>query len=241
MPPAAIPPITLWAMPTAGLTEADVARWIPVLDDTERARVARLAIPRTRIEYVAAHALTRGLLAAATGRAPTAFHYAIGVKGKPSALVDGRLLDLHFNASHTDGLVAVAVSPHGALGIDVEAIDRSVDLAVANRYFFGAEARWLDSLPSDRRLEGFLRLWTLKEAYIKATGLGLSQPLDEFWFDVAPPAIRFTPAIDDDERDWRFHQRVLADRFLVAAGWRWSDGDDPALTVTVKDPKDLSF
>ena len=98
MTPAATPPVTLWAMPTAGLTEADVARWMPILDDAERARVARLAIPRTRVEYIAAHALIRALLSAETGEAPTAFRYAFGIKGKPSALVDGRPLALHFNA-----------------------------------------------------------------------------------------------------------------------------------------------
>jgi 4'-phosphopantetheinyl transferase len=239
MTPASIPPVRLWAMPTAELTEDDVAAWLDVLDDTERSRVARLAIPRTRIEYASAHALTRAMLSAASGEAPTAFRYEIGFKGKPRAFIGDRPLDLHFNISHTDGLVAVAVSRHCELGIDVEAVDRSVDLAVADRYFFGAEADWLAVQPRDRQLESFLRLWTLKEAYIKATGRGLSQPLDEFWFDVDPPRIRFTPAIDDDERAWRFHQRVLADRFMVSAGWRSAGGVDLGLVVEMKRSAEL--
>lgn len=241
MTPTATPSVTLWAMPTVGLAEVDVARWTAVLDDTERARVARLAIPRTRIEYVAAHALTRAMLSEATGEKPRAFRYEAGFKGKPIAFIGDRPLDLHFNVSHTNGLVAVAASHHFELGIDVEAVDRGVDLAVADRYFFGSEADWLARQPSDRQLECFLRLWTLKEAYIKATGRGLSQPLNEFWFDVDPPRIRFTSAIDDDERAWRFHQWVLANRFLVSAGWRNAGNADPVLTIEMKRPAELRF
>ena len=130
------------------------------------------------------------------------------------------------------------------VGVDAEAIDRNVNLAVADRYFFGAEGSWLAGLPPAGRAEGFLRLWTLKEAYIKATGRGLSQPLDEFWFEIDPPRIRFTPAIADDEGAWRFDQRVLAGRFLVAVGWRagcGDGGDDGLPEVALLEPEDLSF
>lgn len=235
------PTVRLWAMPVGGLTEADVAAWRDVLDDDERARAARFAVARNRVEYIAAHALARALLSAETGEPPRAFRYRAGDKGKPAALCDGRRLDVHFNLSHTGGLVAVAATCGIELGLDVEAIDRKVELAVADRYFFGAEARWLATLEPERRPEGFLRLWTLKEAYIKATGRGLSQALDEFWFDVDPPRIRFTPAIADDEAAWHFHQQVLEGRFLAAVGWRTGAAVEPELVVETFRPQDLSF
>lgn len=234
-------PVRLWTMPIGGLDEADVAPWLDVLDGEELARVRRLKVASNRVEYVAAHALTRAMLAELTGEAPPAFRYQPGPKGKPVALCDGRRLALHFNLSHTRGMVAVAASPALELGLDTEAIDRKVNLAVADRHFFGAEADWLHGLEPQRRTEGFLRLWTLKEAYIKATGRGLSQPLDEFWFDVDPPRIRFTPAIADDERHWRFHQLVVAGRYLAAVGWRAGDGAGPPLAVEEKAPGDLAF
>lgn len=233
--------VRLWAMPVGNLGETDVARWRDVLDDDERARAARFAFEHNRVEYVAAHALTRRLLAEVTGEPPTAFRYQAGDRGKPVALCDGRLLRVHFNLSHTAGLVAVAAAVETELGVDVEAVDRTVELAVADRYFFGVEARWLDTLDPARRTEGFLRLWTLKEAYIKATGRGLSQALDEFWFEVDPPRIRFTPAIADDEAAWRFHQLVLAERFLVAVGWRTAQGEEPTLSIRTLEPADLTF
>lgn len=238
---AEAPTVRLWAMPVGGLTEADVAAWREVLDDDELTRVARFAFERNRVEYTAAHALTRKLLSAETGEPADAFRYHAGDKGKPAALCDGRGVDVHFNLSHTGGLVAVAAAHGLELGLDVEAMDRKVELAVADRYFFGAEAAWLSGLPSESRAEGFLRLWTLKEAYIKATGRGLSQALDEFWFDVDPPRIRFTPAIADDEAAWRFHQLVLADRFLVAVGWRTAQGEEPTLSIRTLEPADLTF
>jgi len=236
-----VPTVRVWAMPVGGLGEADVAGWRAVLDDTERARAARFAFERNRVEYIAAHALTRMLLSAETGQEPTAFRYVAGDKGKPAALCDGRRLAVHLNLSHTGGMVAVAAAHDLELGLDVEAVDRKVELAVADRYFFGAEADWLSTLEPARRTDGFLRLWTLKEAYIKATGRGLSQSLDEFWFEVEPPHIRFTSAIADDETGWRFHQQVLAERFLVAVGWRNGDGPEPTLAVETLQPVDLTF
>lgn len=236
-----MPTVRLWAMPVTGLAEADVLHWTRVLDDAERSRMACFAIERNRVEYVAAHALTRALLGRMTGLPAPAFGFRAGERGKPVALCDGRPLDVRFNLSHTAGMVAVAAVIGPELGVDVEAVDRKVDLAVADRYFFGAEARWLASLEPDRQQEGFLRLWTLKEAYIKATGQGMSQALDEFWFEVDPPRIRFTAAIDDDAAAWRFHQHVLADGFVLAAGWRAGGGVDPGLAVETLDPAELTF
>lgn len=235
------PTVRLWAMPVAGLSEVDLSNWRAVLDDAERSRMARFAFERSRVEYVAAHALTRALLSRMTGFPPQAFGFSAGERGKPIALCGGRPLDVQFNLSHTDGMVAVAAVSGPAVGIDVEAVDRKVDLAVADRYFFGAEAGWLAGLQPDRQPEAFLRLWTLKEAYIKATGQGLSQALDEFWFEVDPPRIRFTAAIADDDGAWRFHQRMLAGRYLVAVGWRSGEGAEPGLAVETLDPAALTF
>ncbi len=136
-------------MPVDGLGEADVAGWRDVLDDRERARNARIAFERNRVEYVAAHALTRRMLADETGQPPEVFRYEAGAKGKPAALCDGGRLPVRFNLSHTGGMVAVAVARDLELGLDVEAVDRKVDLGVAGRYFFGAEADWL-STPGPR-------------------------------------------------------------------------------------------
>src|SRR3546814_11834239 len=116
------------------------------------------------------------LLCAVTGEPPRAFRYQAGDKGKPVALCDGRRLDVHFNLSHSNGIVAVAATHGVEIGVDTEPVARKVDLAVADRYFFGAEARLLAGLHPSRPTQGFLRPWTLKAAYIQATRRGLSEP-----------------------------------------------------------------
>jgi 4'-phosphopantetheinyl transferase len=222
-----------------GLEEASVSPWASVLNESERARAARFVFPRNRVEYVAAHVLARRALAAATGYPAAEFHFEAGVHGKPVARIGDTAAGTHFNLSHSRGMVAVAVAPFEH-GLDVEPLDRSVNLSIAGRYFCPEEIAWLGGLPQERQGEGFLRLWTLKEAFIKATGLGLSQELDSFWFEVFPPAIRFKAAIADDPASWRFEQRDLEGRFMAAVGFRLPPGPAPEVTWWQVEPAALS-
>ena len=221
------------------LQEPDVEPWKAVLDDAERARAARFVPVRSRVEFVAAHALARAALAAATGQSAVAFRFEPGAHGKPTARIGGAPAGVHFNLSHTRGLVAVAVAPFEH-GLDVEPLDRAVNLGVAGHYFCPEEIAWLDSLPEAGRPEGFLRLWTLKEAFIKATGLGLSQGLDTFWFQVFPPAIRFKQPAAGDPADWRFDQRAIDGGFLAATGFHDPDGRAPTIEWKTMSPAALA-
>ena len=161
---------------------------------------------------------------------------------------------LTFNLSHTDGLVGLATLsvPGRRLGFDVEPADRSVNLDVADRFFRSEETTWLRSLPEAGRPEGFLRLWTLKEAFIKATGEGLVRDLASFWFRVPEATISFIPAADaatagasppegspeqavDQPAEWQFEQRVVAGAFLAAVGLHRPAGShQPATWINVE-------
>ncbi len=225
-------------MRVEGLDEPAVEPWAAVLDESERARAARFVFPRNRVEYTAAHVLVRRALAATTGHPAAAFRFEAGAHGKPTAWIGGTMAGVHFNLSHTRGMVAVAVAPFEH-GLDVEPLDRTVNLSIAGRYFCPEEIAWLGGLPEERRGEGFLRLWTLKEAFIKATGLGLSQELDGFWFQVFPPAIRFKD-IADNPAAWRFEQRDLDGKFMAAVGFRAPPGQAPLVTWWQVEPDALS-
>ncbi len=225
-------------MRVEGLDEPAVEPWAAVLDESERARAARFVFPRNRVEYTAAHVLVRRALAATTGHPAAAFRFEAGAHGKPTAWIGGTMAGVHFNLSHTRGMVAVAVAPFEH-GLDVEPLDRTVNLSIAGRYFCPKEIAWLGGLPEERRGEGFLRLWTLKEAFIKATGLGLSQELDGFWFQVFPPAIRFKD-IADNPAAWRFEQRDLDGKFMAAVGFRAPPGQAPLVTWWQVEPDALS-
>ena len=94
----------------------------------------------------------------------------------------GRLPDLRFNISHTDGLIACAVTIGREVGVDVEHINRHLTHDVADRFFAPREVADLQSLPDEEQQRVFFDYWTLKEAYIKARGFGLALPLGDFAF-----------------------------------------------------------
>jgi phosphopantetheinyl transferase len=120
--------------------------------------------------------------------------------GKPALDPAQALPDLHFSLSHTRGLAACAVGRPHALGIDAEAWRAPAPIELAARYFAPAEAR-LVAAPAERP-STFYRLWTLKEAYLKATGHGLAAPLDSFALSLDPVAIAV--ATPDSAAPWHF-------------------------------------
>ncbi len=232
-------PVLVWTMRVDGLDEAAAAPWHDLLDDAERRRAARFVFARNRIEFIAAHALLRAALASAFGARPGAWDFVAGAHGKPAAWVGSAQAPLSFNLSHTTGMIGLAVvaGSDSQLGFDLENLGRTIDLKVADRYFTPQEVAWLAALPEAERPRGFLRLWTLKEAFIKATGKGLTQDLASFWFVPSPPRIHFTPKLREDGADWRFEQRVLDDAFIAALGIRHRG--PIAVNWTVIDPTRL--
>jgi 4'-phosphopantetheinyl transferase len=215
------PRLHVWTMRVDSLPEARLSQWHELLDTAEQARAARFVFGRNRGEFVAAHVLTRALLSTLMpGTDPGAWHFVPGEHGKPVAWLGDRPAPVSFNLSHTDGMVGVAaLAAEGhALGFDVEPLDRKVTLGIADRYFCPEELSWLESLPEATRPPGFLRLWTLKEAFIKATGQGLRQDLATFWFKPMLPRIHFKAAPTQRPEDWWFEQQVVSDRFIAAVG-----------------------
>ncbi|WP_051242050.1 4'-phosphopantetheinyl transferase family protein [Stappia stellulata] len=190
-------------------------RWRGTLSPAERDRAGRYRFPRHARQSRLAHALKRHALSWHLPRiAPADWRFELTDHGKP--YVAGAADAPVFNLSHSDGMIALAVAPpNGAgpcLGVDVEAMNRTVSEGVAERFFAAREVADLRALPNHAREERFFALWALKESYIKAVGLGLGIPLDSF-------AFRFTGAdrrslsfrADREERpeDWAFRQTVV--------------------------------
>lgn len=233
--------LRIFALRVDGLTEQDVTPWRPSLDAEEIARADRFVYPNSRIEFTSAHALTRWALGEALGVDRRALRFIPGAHGKPEAWLGGQPAPVSFNLTHTRGMVAVAVStaPGVQLGVDFEAVDRKVDLKVADSYFGPREIDWLMAQPDADKPEAFLRLWTLKESFIKATGKGLTQDLASFGFEVEAERVYFTKSIPDDPAMWSFQQRLIADRFLGAVGWRRPATGDLIPEWRVIAPEDL--
>ena len=198
---------------------AVLARLADLMTPDERARQARFVRPRDRHLQLLARALVRVLFSAYTGEPPDAWRFGAGPHGKPFLAAPALAPPLAFNLSHTEGLVAAAFTVRNEVGVDVEDLDRRAPtLDVARRFFASAEVARLEAEPPDGRTEVFFAFWTLKEAYLKARGVGLSVPLASFAFDLDadPPAISFAPPIDDDPGRWRFVREAHGDHHRLA-------------------------
>jgi len=197
------------------LAPYDQASW-SLLDRHEQERAGRFVFDRDRAMFVAAHALLRTALSRYADVAPHAWRFETNRFGKPSIDPVLGYARLDFNLAHTSGLVACAIS-RSAVGIDVEALDRRVDaIEIAGRFFTSGEVAWLSAGPDDQRDLRFLELWTLKEAYLKAVGVGLSHSLNTFGFTVDDGgAIHFDPPEGDIGR-WHFELHSPTDRHRLA-------------------------
>ncbi len=149
-----------------------------LLSKEERERQARFVRERDRDLYLLAHGLLRRVLAQHTGVVPQALLFETGDYGRPEFSGPEATGPLRFNLTHTPGLAACAVADGRAIGVDAEHLARNIDLrAVSARVFSAAERHGLDALSGKDATERFFLLWTLKEAYVKALGLGFSLPL----------------------------------------------------------------
>ncbi len=147
----------------------------PVLqpDEVEQARRFRVSVPRN--EFVAGRAMLRLLLARELGCVPREVRLRLGAQGKP--MVDG----IEFNVAHTRGVVLIALSRAGAVGLDIEREDRTVEAVdIARASFHPEEVQWIEQTAEAERPAAFFRCWTRKEAVTKADGRGLSMVLNSF-------------------------------------------------------------
>lgn len=191
------------------------ARW---LDGDERARAERYRFDRDRRQFVCARAGLRVVLGACLDCSPAEVRLAYEAHGKPRLAPPAP--PLQFNLSHADALVLLAVAWGRRVGLDVEPSARMPDGDLIARRFFspGEYAAW-SALPPDAQPLAFMRIWTRKEAFLKATGLGVAA-LGQVEVTVRPdePAALVATRPDPGERDrW-----TLCDLF-----------PDPAYTAAV--------
>jgi len=188
---------------------------VATLSPDEKARADRFHFANDRNRFVVARGLLRELLGAYLHQAPASLEFSYGEHGKPS--LSGRNVSsgLCFNLSHSSGLVVYAIARERKLGVDVEHVrPDSAGKSIARRYFSAQEVSDLQTMPPEARVEGFFHCWTRKEAYLKATGMGLQIPLDSFSVSLLPekPA-QFLGGV---EPRWHIAAHHPADGYVAA-------------------------
>lgn len=174
----------------------------------------------TRNQHVVGRAMARRLLGDVQVH-PHEIQFGTGEHGKPYVVSPPNAVQ-PFNVAHTDGLVLCGVADQRIelLGVDVEAVNRKTSTELAERYFSEPEVNFLRRQTTDSQQQCFLKIWTLKEAYIKAIGTGLHTPLCDFAFrelDSDQPKIDFLSDQLQDDRDWRFVCFEPRDGYIASA------------------------
>lgn len=219
--------VRVWFADLTGLSaHRGALRALLSADEIERAD--RFLMERLTDRFVLRRGLLRLLLGRCTGRDPAGLRFDYGAHGKPS-LAGGPA----FNLSDSEDSLAIVVAAEGRIGIDIERL-RPIESAegIADRFFHAVERAALRALPAGQGDEGFLLAWTRKEAFIKAAGVGLSMPLDQFAVEVTPGAAPALLEIGSELRadvgvpaDWSlFDRRVLPGTVaaIAAHGMGWT-------------------
>lgn len=187
------------------LSEATAAEWVRALPDEEQARFAKYRHVRSGHEFLAGRLLVRGWLSAVTGAPPRAWRLVEGRYGRPEIAEPST--SLRFNLAHSGGIVACVLAEHREAGVDVEDLGRRpMSPDIWHRYCAPTEVADIEAQPEEERHRRFLTYWTLKEAYLKARGLGIAVHLADVAFSIEGPAptITFRESLTGTSTDWAF-------------------------------------
>ena len=209
-------------------------RYDELMTAEERARGARFRFDRDRLQHQMTRALVRTTLSRYADVAPEAWRFGAGERGKPFVSGPEGAPRLAFNLSNTHGLIACAVSQSfDEVGIDVEHRERVAEMRrLAEAHFAPPEVSAIRSESEAAIAERFFAYWTLKESYIKARGLGLAIPLEQFWFqldDAAEVRIEMDERLGDEPDDWWFGRYSLVDDYRLALAVRCPSRQQPSL------------
>ena len=167
--------------PETTVDRSIIEQLIEWLEKDESMRLGRIKQHQARHNYLISHALLRAVLAQELHCHPSRIRFGKTESGKP-VLSQPEQPELHFNLSHTHGLVAVALG-HQPVGVDVEWLHRRrLELNIAHRFFTERECADIFDQPQDQRKKRFLVYWTLKEALLKATGEGIAKGITKAEF-----------------------------------------------------------
>jgi 4'-phosphopantetheinyl transferase len=175
--------------------------------------------------------MARTLVGRALDVSPSAWPWREGPHGRPE--IDDAHTDLHFNLSHSAGLVICALARGRAVGVDVEHLGRrEFELTLVHRYCSPSEV--VDVCDQGKQWrDRFLAYWTLKESYLKARGVGISVALADISFTLTPAGaqLAFERSLAGTDANWRFHLWQPGDRHLAAVAVHAGDDPDPTFHV----------
>ncbi len=214
--------VHLWFILNEEIQEPEVLlRLGSLLNAAEATQQKRYRNPSLQHRYVVTHGVLRSLLSAYEPRtSPQDWKFLYNQYGKPYLNTEPHQVLLRFNISHTDKVNVIVFGLIDEIGVDVEHVERELNYdAMVNNLFSYQDIAELSGLEGENRKKRFFDIWTLKEAYIKACGMGLSIPLDRFYFSFSDPdriSIGFDQGCDERPEAWQFWQVQPTESHIAA-------------------------
>jgi 4'-phosphopantetheinyl transferase len=190
------------------------AKSLAALSADERERALRFLQERDSRRFAVAHAALRTILGRYLSVPAHEVSLAYGPHGKPALAGGGP----RFSFSHADDLAVAALARDAELGVDVESLEREVEIdSLISSFASQLEREAFAALSAAERRPAFFRWWTRKEALAKAAGLGLSLPLDGFDVSIAPGEARLlSTRLAELGGAWSLHDFEPASGFIGA-------------------------
>lgn len=212
--------VHIWLVdPTAISTSELLERYHQLMTADENAKWQRYKFEKDKHQHLVTRALIRDTLSRYEPQvAPADWRFEQNPHGKP-AIANALRQPLYFNLSHTQNLAALAVTRSGTVGIDVEKIKPMEQVrGLAERCFVEDEVSFVFAGEKNSLLWRFFKLWTLKEAYIKARGCGMSLSLHAVRFaaEAHPLTVSFDLEHDDQPEAWAFRHWQLGPEHLMS-------------------------
>ena len=180
----------------------------------ENARAEKFKFHNDREKYIVTHGVLRVILSLYANVAPEELKFAENRYGKPE-LVHPSSLNLTFNVSHSYKMALIGIARGRQIGVDIEYVKKDFEWQeIIERFFSPREVQMINALPKDLQHRAFFTCWTRKEAYVKATGMGLSLPLKEF--DVSPVPGAATLLLSHKEAsEWSMKEVDVAEPYVA--------------------------
>jgi 4'-phosphopantetheinyl transferase len=205
------------------------------LSSDEQDRAGRFHFERDRNRFIAGRGILREILGSYLETTPSQLQFIYNPQGKPALTSFPERPLLHFNLTRSQDLALIAVTRACAVGIDVEWIHPINDAEnIAARFFSPREAAELAAIPNGQREAAFYNLWTRKEAFLKATGEGITEKLGQIEVSFLPEQPAQIRSISGDSRaaaDWTLTGFTPAPGYVAAVAaqaqglklscWQW--------------------
>lgn len=227
--------VHLWLIDQQDVLAVDMLpTYAELLSDNELKRMAELQSTKRKQQYLITRAALRSIVT--FYRPNTAWHdskFTENSFGKPALMHGG----MHFNLSHSADKIVIGFSAKQSIGVDIEQIQERKNLSkIAEKYFHFREWEENISEKGTNKEHLFYKLWTLKEAFIKAKGTGLKTPLHQFYFDLSqqgmPLLVQHSTELDSSS-NWMFQHKYLQPNYSLAVALEDIDNNN-ALKVIAR-------